>query len=79
MMSFRWNIVRWLFVRAGEPPKLPRTTETELAMSSEDQREKVIKLLLTAQMLAVDLGDRALVDKINKAIAEARQGHVRQA
>ena len=64
---------------AGEPPKLPRTTETGVVMSSEDQREKVIRLLLTAQMLAVDLGDRALVDKINKAIAEARQGHVRQA
>ena len=76
-MSFSWNIVRWLFVRADEPPKLSRINE--VAMSSEDQREKVIKLLLTAQALAVDLGDAALVEKIKNAVAQARQGFVRQA
>ena len=49
------------------------------AMSSQDQREKLIRLLLTAQMLAVDLGDRALADQIKKAINQAREGFVRSA
>ena len=71
--------MRWLFVRAEKPSKLPRITETEVAMSSEDQREKVIKLLLTAQALAVDLADAGLVEKIKKAVAQAREGVVRQA
>ena len=74
-MNFSWKILRWFFVRT-EPPK-PRVIE--VAMSSEDQREKVIKLLLTAQALAVDLADAALVEKIKRAVAQAREGFVRQA
>ena len=46
---------------------------------SHDQREKLIRLLLTAEALAVDLADGALVAQIRKAIAEARSGFVRQA
>ena len=74
-MSVSWKRLRMLFVRK-EPPT-PRIIE--VAMSSEDQREKTIKLLMTAQMLAVDLGDAALVEAIKRAIAQARAGFVRQA
>ena len=73
-MNFSSKILRWLFVRP-EPPK-PRIVE--VVMSSEDQREKVIKLLLTAQALAVDLADAALVEKIKRAVSQAREGFVRQ-
>ena len=70
--------LRSLLVRMQKQPTWPRSGLAQETTMSENQREKIIKLLLTAQMLAVDLGDRALVEKINKAIAEARQGHVRQ-
>jgi hypothetical protein len=73
-MSFSLKILRWLFVRP-EPPK----PHVKVAMSFEDQREKVIKLLLTAQALAVDLGDAALVEKIKKAGSSGARRLVRQA
>ena len=67
-------------VHSNRPPTSARLEVFQgTAMSSEDQREKLIKLLMTAEMLAVDLGDRALVTSIRKAIADARQGFVRQA
>ena len=65
------------FCAGREARKVPRTNE--VTMSSEDQREKVIKLLLTAQALAVDLADAALVEKIKNAVAQAREGFVRSA
>jgi hypothetical protein len=71
--------LRSLLVRMEKPPTSPRLGASQETAMSHDQREKLIRLLLTAEALAVDLADGALVAQIRKAIAEARAGFVRQA
>ena len=71
--------LRHLIERPQNAPTSPRLGPSQETVMSEDQREKVVRLLMTAEMLAVDLRDRALVISIRKAIADARQGFVRQA
>ena len=44
-------------------------------MAEEDQREKIISLLQTAEALAVDMQESALAYLIGVAIDEARRGY----
>jgi hypothetical protein len=48
-------------------------------MAEADQRQKIISLLETAQMLANDLDEGTLADLIERAIDEAKSGIFRRA
>ena len=64
--------LRQLIERPQNAPTSPHLGSSQETVMSEDQREKILRLLMTAERLAVDLRDRTLVTSIKKAIADAR-------